>query len=206
MSIIDSILNVFLGDKGKKDVKEVTPIVNSILKIEEDLKNISNDDLRSITNSFKKEIQELKNPFYDKIEKIKETISQSENIDENEKRYNEIEKVENNYLDSLDKYLDSILPKAFAVIKETTKRFNNNSEIIVKSTPFDEKISSNKTYVKLNADNAIWSNSWDAAGKKIVWDMVHYDVQLIGGIALHQGKIAEMQTGEGKTLVATLPV
>ena len=206
MSIIDSILNVFLGDKGKKDVKEVTPIVNSILKIEEDLKTISNDDLRSITNSFKKEIQELKNPFYDKIEKIKETISQSENIDENEKRYNEIEKVENNYLDSLDKYLDSILPKAFAVIKETTKRFNNNSEIIVKSTPFDEKISSNKTYVKLNADNAIWSNSWDAAGKKIVWDMVHYDVQLIGGIALHQGKIAEMQTGEGKTLVATLPV
>ena len=206
MSIIDSILNVFLGDKGKKDVKEVTPIVNSILKIEEDLKNISNDDLRSITNSFKKEIQELKNPFYDKIEKIKETISQSENIDENEKRYNEIEKVENNYLDSLDKYLDSILPKAFAVIKETTKRFNNNSEIIVKSTPFDEKISSNKTYVKLNSDNAIWSNSWDAAGKKIVWDMVHYDVQLIGGIALHQGKIAEMQTGEGKTLVATLPV
>ena len=206
MSIIDSILNVFLGDKGKKDVKEVTPIVNSILKIEEDLKNISNDDLRSITNSFKKEIQELKNPFYDKIEKIKETISQSENIDENEKRYNEIEKVENNYLDSLDKYLDSILPKAFAVVKETTKRFNNNSEIIVKSTPFDEKISSNKKYVKLNADNAIWSNSWDAAGKKIVWDMVHYDVQLIGGIALHQGKIAEMQTGEGKTLVATLPV
>ena len=206
MSIIDSILNVFLGDKGKKDVKEITPIVNSILKIEEDLKNISNDDLRSITNSFKKEIQELKNPFYDKIEKIKETISQSENIDENEKRYNEIEKVENNYLDSLDKYLDSILPKAFAVIKETTKRFNNNSEIIVKSTPFDEKISSNKTYVKLNGDNAIWSNSWDAAGKKIVWDMVHYDVQLIGGIALHQGKIAEMQTGEGKTLVATLPV
>ena len=206
MSIIDSILNVFLGDKGKKDVKEVTPIVNSILKIEEDLKNISNDDLRSITNSFKKEIQDLKNPFYDKIEKIKETISQSENIDENEKRYNEIEKVENNYLDSLDKYLDSILPKAFAVIKETTKRFNNNIEIIVKSTPFDEKISSNKTYVKLNADNAIWSNSWDAAGKKIVWDMIHYDVQLIGGIALHQGKIAEMQTGEGKTLVATLPV
>ena len=206
MSIIDSILNVFLGDKGKKDVKEVTPIVNSILKIEEDLKNISNDDLRSITNSFKKEIQELKKPFYDKIEKIKETISQSENIDENEKRYNEIEKVENNYLDSLDKYLDSILPKAFAVIKETTKRFNNNIEIIVKSTPFDEKISSNKTYVKLNGDNAIWSNSWDAAGKKIVWDMVHYDVQLIGGIALHQGKIAEMQTGEGKTLVATLPV
>ena len=206
MSIIDSILNVFLGDKGKKDVKEVTPIVNSILKIEEDLKNISNDDLRSITNSFKKEIQELKNPFYDKIEKIKETISQSENIDENEKRYNEIEKVEKNYLDSLDKYLDSILPKAFAVVKETTKRFNNNSEIIVKSTPFDEKISSNKTYVKLNGDNAIWSNSWDAAGKKIVWDMVHYDVQLIGGIALHQGKIAEMQTGEGKTLVATLPV
>ena len=206
MSIIDSILNVFLGDKGKKDVKEVTPIVNSILKIEEDLKNISNDDLRSITYDFKKEIEELKKPFYDKIENIKETISKSENIDENENRYNEIEKIENNYLDDLDKYLDSILPKAFAVIKETTKRFHNNSKIIVKSTSFDEEISSNKTYVTLKSDKAIWSNSWDAAGKKIVWDMVHYDVQLIGGIALHQGKIAEMQTGEGKTLVATLPV
>ncbi len=206
MSIIDSILNVFLGDKGKKDVKEVTPIVNYILKVEEDLENISNDDLRLITNDFKIEIEELKKPFYEKIEKLNETISQSENIDENEKRYNEIEKIENNYLDSLDKYLDSILPKAFAVIKETTKRFKNNSEIIVKSTPFDEKISANKSYVKLNADKAVWLNSWDAAGKKIVWDMVHYDVQLIGGIALHQGKIAEMQTGEGKTLVATLPV
>ncbi len=206
MSIIDSILNIFLGDKGKKDVKEVTPVVNSILKIEEDLKNISNDDLRSITTFFKKEIQELKKPFYNKIENIKETITKSENIDENENRYNEIEKIENNYLGLLDEYLDTILPKAFAVIKETTRRFKNNSEIIVKSTSFDEEISSNKTYVKLNSDKAIWSNSWDAAGKKIVWDMVHYDVQLIGGIALHKGKIAEMQTGEGKTLVATLPV
>ena len=113
---------------------------------------------------------------------------------------------EANLLDKLDDYLNSILPKAFAVVKETTKRFKNNKEISVKATPFDENLSSIKSYVKLNGKSAIWSNSWDAAGKSITWDMIHYDVQLIGGIALHQGKIAEMQTGEGKTLVATLPV
>ena len=206
MSIIDSILNVFLGDKGKKDVKEVSPIVESILKEENQIATNSNDELRSITAKFKKEIKDLEKPFISEIDKIKETIQKSEDIEKNENLYKEIEKWENSYLDKLDEYLNSILPKAFAVIKETTKRFKNNTEIKVKSTDFDEKIAASKAYVKLNKEHSIWSNSWDAAGKNIVWDMIHYDVQLIGGIALHKGKIAEMQTGEGKTLVATLPV
>jgi len=206
MSIIDSILNVFLGDKGKKDVKEVSPIVESILKEENQIAKISNDELRSITAKFKTEIKDLEKPFISEIDKIKETIQKSEDIEKNENLYKEIEKWENSYLDKLDEYLNSILPKAFAVIKETTKRFKNNTEIKVKSTDFDEKIAASKAYVKLNKEHSIWSNSWDAAGKNIVWDMIHYDVQLIGGIALHKGKIAEMQTGEGKTLVATLPV
>jgi len=206
MSIIDSILNVFLGDKGKKDVKEVSPIVESILKEENQIAKISNDELRSITAKFKTEIKDLEKPFISEIDKIKETIQKSEDIEKNENLYKEIEKWENSYLDKLDEYLNSILPEAFAVIKETTKRFNNNTEIKVKSTDFDEKIAASKAYVKLNKEHSIWSNSWDAAGKNIVWDMIHYDVQLIGGIALHKGKIAEMQTGEGKTLVATLPV
>ena len=206
MSLVDSILNIFLGDKGKKDIKEVSPIVDLILKCEDEIKDISNDDLRSITASFKSEIEELKKPFNSEIEGIKEIINNSDNIEENENNYKKIEKWEQAYLDKLDEYLNSILPKAFAVVKETTKRFTENNEIIVKANVNDEKLSTSRSYVTLKKENSIWSNSWDAAGKSIIWDMIHYDVQLIGGIALHNGKIAEMQTGEGKTLVATLPV
>ena len=206
MSLVDSILNIFLGDKGKKDIKEVSPIVDLILKCEDEIKDISNDDLRSITANFKSEIEELKKPFNSEIEGIKEIINNSDNIEENENNYKKIEKWEQAYLDKLDEYLNSILPKAFAVVKETTKRFTENTEIIVKANDNDEKLSTSRSYVTLKKDNSIWSNSWDAAGKSIIWDMIHYDVQLIGGIALHNGKIAEMQTGEGKTLVATLPV
>ena len=206
MSLVDSILNIFLGDKGKKDIKEVSPIVDLILKCEDEIKDISNDDLRSITASFKSEIEELKKPFNSEINGIKEIINNSDNIEENENNYKKIEKWEQAYLDKLDEYLNSILPKAFAVVKETTKRFTENTEIIVKANDNDEKLSTSRSYVNLKKENSIWSNSWDAAGKSIIWDMIHYDVQLIGGIALHNGKIAEMQTGEGKTLVATLPV
>jgi len=206
MSLVDSILNIFLGDKGKKDIKEVSPIVDLILKCEDEIKDISNDDLRSITASFKSEIEELKKPFNSEINGIKEIINNSDNIEENENNYKKIEKWEQAYLDKLDEYLNSILPKAFAVVKETTKRFTENTEIIVKANDNDEKLSTSRSYVTLKKENSIWSNSWDAAGKSIIWDMIHYDVQLIGGIALHNGKIAEMQTGEGKTLVATLPV
>ena len=206
MSLVDSILNIFLGDKGKKDIKEVSPIVELILKCENEIKDISNDDLRSITASFKSEIEEIKKPFNSEIDGIKEIINNSDNIEENENNYKKIEKWEQAYLDKLDEYLNSILPKAFAVVKETTKRFTENTEIIVKANDNDEKLSTSRSYVTLKKENSIWSNSWDAAGKSIIWDMIHYDVQLIGGIALHNGKIAEMQTGEGKTLVATLPV
>ncbi len=206
MSLVDSILNIFLGDKGKKDIKEVSPIVDLILKCEDEIKDISNDDLRSITASFKSEIEELKKPFMSEIDDIKDIINNSDNIEENENNYKKIEKCEQAYLDKLDEYLNSILPKAFAVVKETTKRFTENTEIIVKANDNDEKLSTSRSYVTLKKENSIWSNSWDAAGKSIIWDMIHYDVQLIGGIALHNGKIAEMQTGEGKTLVATLPV
>ena len=206
MSLVDSILNIFLGDKGKKDIKEVSPIVDLILKCEDEIKDISNDDLRSITASFKSEIEDLKKPFMSEIDDIKEIINNSDNIEENENNYKKIEKWEQAFLDKLDEYLNSILPKAFAVVKETTKRFTENTEIIVKANDNDEKLSTSRSYVTLKKENSIWSNSWDAAGKSIIWDMIHYDVQLIGGIALHNGKIAEMQTGEGKTLVATLPV
>ena len=136
MSLVDSILNIFLGDKGKKDIKEVSPIVDLILKCEDEIKDISNDDLRSITASFKSEIEELKKPFNSEIEGIKEIINNSDNIEENENNYKKIEKWEQAYLDKLDEYLNSILPKAFAVVKETTKttrtfRIVNESSIQV---------------------------------------------------------------------------
>ena len=206
MSLLDSILNIFLGDKRKKDIKEVSPTVDSILKNYAKLNSISNDDLRKITENFKEDIKKLKKPFDDEIDEIYELIKNSTDLDKNEDYYKKIEKKESIYLDELDKYLQSILPKAFAVVKETTKRFKENKEIIVEANDFDEKLSINKDYIKIEKNKSLWSNSWDAAGKSIIWDMIHYDVQLIGGVALHNGKIAEMQTGEGKTLVATLPV
>ena len=158
MSLIDSILNIFLGDKGKKDIKEVSPIVDLILKCEDEIKDISNDDLRSITDSFKSEIEDLKKPFMSEIDDIKEIINNSDNIEENENNYKKIEKWEQAYLDKLDEYLNSILPKAFAVIKETTKRFTENTEIIVKANDNDEKLSTSRSYVALKKENSIWSN------------------------------------------------
>ena len=206
MSLLNSILKVFIPNKSKKDLKEAEPIIKQIHEKESNLEKLSNDQLRSIKTDLKKQITELKKPFQDKIDEIKDIISKSNDIDENEKNYTEIDKIENNYLDQLDIFLDKILPTAFALVKETAKRFATNDYIEVSCSEMDAKLSSTKNYITIKGEKAIWTNSWDAAGKKIVWDMVHYDVQLIGGIGLHKGKIAEMQTGEGKTLVATLPV
>src|SRR5690606_21561943 len=128
-----------------------------------------------------------------------------ENFDEKEEIFNQIDKINREAYEIEEKILLEILPEAFAVLKETAKRFKNNETIEVTATPFDRELAGQKEYVQLiSEDKAVWRNSWNAAGKEVKWDMVHYDVQLIGGTALHQGKIAEMQTGEGKTLVGTL--
>src|SRR5690606_31713508 len=133
-------------------------------------------------------------------------VESSNDIDRNEEIYAEIDKLNEEAYKISEKTLNDILPEAFAVVKETAKRFAANETLSVLATEFDRKLSGDKDYVTLEGDKAIWNNSWDAAGKEVTWDMVHYDVQLIGGIALHQGKVAEMQTGEGKALVATLPL
>lgn len=127
-------------------------------------------------------------------------------IDQKEKIFHQIEELENIIYQHTQKVLNDILPEAFAVVKETTRRFKENSQIVVTATDFDRELATRKSYVKIDGDKAIWSNTWVAGGTEITWDMVPYDVQLIGGVVLHQGKIAEMATGEGKTLVATLPV
>jgi len=207
MSFLDSVLKLFVGDKSKQDVKSWMPIVEKIKSFEQALEQLSHDELRAKTMAFKAQIAEARKPHQNKIEALLQKAEETEDIDEREDIYQEIDSIEDTIFEVTEEVLNTILPEAFAVVKETAKRFVNNTTLTVKATPFDRELSGSKDYVSLIDDEqAQWSNSWDAAGKPITWDMVHYDVQLIGGIALHQGKIAEMQTGEGKTLVATLPV
>jgi len=206
MSFLNSVLKAFVGDKSKKDVKELQPILDKIKSFEPAMEGLTIDEIRAKTTEFKARIKADCQDLNDKITELTEQVHTSTDIDKNEDIYAEIDKLkEEAYIISEDT-LNDILPEAFAVVKETTKRFVANETLIVTATEFDRKLSGDKEYVSLDGDKAIWLNSWDAAGKAVTWDMVHYDVQLIGGIALHQGKIAEMQTGEGKTLVATLPM
>ena len=206
MSFLNSVLKVFVGDKSKQDVKSMMPIVTQIKAFEDNLRQLSHDELREKTKVFKSKIAEARQPLNDKIDTLLKEAEASEDIDVREDIYQEIDGIKDDIYKLTEDVLNDILPEAFAVVKETTKRFVNNTSITVTATTFDREVSGSKDYVTLEDDKAVWSNSWDAAGKPITWDMVHYDVQLIGGIALHQGKIAEMQTGEGKTLVATLPM
>lgn len=206
MSFLDSILKVFVGDKSKQDVKALMPIVDKIKALEKNIESLSHDQLRAKTAEFKAKIAEANKPINDKIEALQTEAENTEDIDKREDIYQEIDKLKDNAYKLTEDVLNNILPEAFAVVKETAKRFTNNTSITVTANAFDREISGAHDYVTLDGDKATWANSWDAAGKPVTWDMVHYDVQLIGGVALHQGKIAEMQTGEGKTLVATLPV
>jgi preprotein translocase subunit SecA len=206
MSLLNSILKVFVGDKSKQDVKAIMPIVDKIKTFEKALEALSHDELRAKTEAFKQLIAEARKPFFEQIEQLKVQANETDDIDQRESIYQQIDAIDDDIFKATEDVLNNILPEAFAVMKETAKRFFHNSTITVQANAFDREISGAKSYVNLTDDKATWSNSWDAAGKPITWDMIHYDVQLIGGIALHQGKIAEMQTGEGKTLVATLPV
>ncbi len=206
MSFLNSVLKAFVGDKSKKDVKELQPILDKIKSFETAIDGLTIDEIRAKTTEFKARIKADCQDLNDKITELTNQVHASIDIDKNEDIYAEIDKLKEEAYEISEDTLNDILPEAFAVVKETAKRFVANETLIVTATEFDRKLSGDKEYVSLDGDKAIWQNSWDAAGKEVTWDMVHYDVQLIGGIALHQGKIAEMQTGEGKTLVATLPM
>lgn len=206
MNFLNSIIKAFVGDKSQKDVKSLQPLVDQIKSFESELEKLSHDELREKTYYFKNKIKEASKEKQDQVDKLLEEVKISTDIDKNEDLYGEVDKLREEIQTILEATLNDILPEAFAVVKETAKRFANNETLTVTATEYDRHLSGSKDYVTLNGDNAIWKNSWDAAGKEVTWDMVHYDVQLIGGIALHQGKIAEMHTGEGKTLVATLPL
>ena len=207
---MSGFLNFFgkiFGNKYEKDVKEITPIVNEINLIYNELNNISNDELREISNELRGIIQDKIKEEKNTIKKLKEK-SKEKNLETKEKEniYLEIDSLEKIILEKIKETLSVILPKAFAVIKETAKRFTENDTVEVTANDFDKDLASDHDFVNIKGEKAIFNTSWDAAGTKVKWEMIHYDVQLIGGIVLHQGKIAEMQTGEGKTLSATLPI
>ncbi|MFL1896042.1 preprotein translocase subunit SecA [Aquimarina sp. 2-A2] len=206
MGILDSVLKVFVGDKSKKDIKEIQPKVELIKKAEKEIEGLTNDELRARTQAFKVQINDARSEVHLKIENLVKEANDIEDIDRKEDIYNEIDKLKDEAYEITEQTLADILPQAFAVVKETAKRFTKENTLTVTASAYDRELSGQKTYVNLDGDNAVWETSWDAAGKEVTWDMIHYDVQLIGGIAMHQGNVAEMQTGEGKTLVATLPV
>ncbi|NNJ81900.1 MAG: preprotein translocase subunit SecA [Flavobacteriaceae bacterium] len=206
MGLLDSVLKVFVGDKSKKDISEIQPIVDRIKEFGPEMSKLSIDELRGKSNEFRKRIEADQAEINAQITELEKEADEMEDIDKKEDIYNQIDRLMDDRYEIETKTLDDILPEAFAVIKETAQRFKDNETLTVTATPFDRELSGSKEYVTLDGEQAIWKNSWDAAGKEVTWDMVHYDVQLVGGVALHQGKAAEMQTGEGKTLVATLPM
>jgi len=204
MSIINSVLKIFVGDKTKKDLKLLQPIVDKVRLFDDEMDSLTLEELRAKTNKFRDIINEAIKSITDKINDLNIEI-ETAGIDRKEEIYKEIDQLKNEEYETSEKILNDIQAEAFAVMKETAKRFTNNTTLKVKAMPFDRELST-KDYVNLDGDYAIWSNSWDASGMAITWNMIHYDVQLIGGSVLHQGNIAEMMTGEGKTLVATLPI
>ena len=205
MSILNSVIKIFVGDKQQKDLKILQPVVDDTKTFEAALSQLSNDELRAKTQEFKTKILEASQSIHNKIVALEEEAKTAD-IDRQEEVYAEIDALKDEEYQITEAILNEIMPEAFAVVKETAKRFVNNEEIKVTATPFDRELSAIRENVILDNNHAIWLNHWDAAGKPVTWDMIHYDVQLIGGSVLHQGKIAEMMTGEGKTLVSTLPV
>lgn len=206
MSFLSSILKSFLGDKNANDLKEVKKVVAKIKVVEPQIQQLTDDGLREKTLEFQEKIKSASANVTAQIEKIREDISKTENVDEKENLFNRVEILKKESYELEKKVLTNILPEAFALVKETARRWAQNGEIRVKATDRDRELAMTKDFVSIDGDTAVWHNHWDAAGVKVQWDMVHYDTQFIGGVVLHSGKIAEMATGEGKTLVGTLPI
>lgn len=205
---ISSLFGKLVGSKADRDLQEIRPLLNKINEIYPSLASISNDDLRGKTISFREKINDYVAKERNEIKELGAKAEGLQELDfvEKEAIYDQIDKLKKQVTDKLEEVLLEILPEAFAVMRETARRFTENSTIEVTATQIDRDFSVTKDYINIKGDKAIYNNSWSAAGNMITWNMVHYDVQLIGGIMLHKGKIAEMATGEGKTLVATLPV
>ncbi len=204
---VSKIIGKFVGNKADRDMREVTPYVEKVRVEFEKLQDISNDELREKSASLKQRVSDYVAEEKTSLEDMKQRAEDPEvDVTEKEAIYKEIDKLEDSIDEKYEVVLDQILPEAFAVIKETAKRFKENEQLSVTALEYDRTLAASRDSVEIKGDKAIWQNRWMAGGNEITWDMVHYDVQLIGGVALHTGRIAEMATGEGKTLVATLPV
>ncbi|MCC2591212.1 preprotein translocase subunit SecA [Chryseobacterium sp. MFBS3-17] len=206
MSFLNKVLKSFLGDKNESDLKEVKKVVGKIKAVEGPIHELTDDGLREKTNAFREKIKAASASVTDQIAQTKEQIQTTTNIDEKEALFNKVETLNKEAYQLEEKVLNEILPEAFALVKETARRWAQNGEIRVTATDWDRELAETRDFVEIQGDQAIWKNTWNAHGTEIVWDMVHYDVQFIGGVVLHSGKIAEMATGEGKTLVGTLPI
>ena len=203
----NNFLKSLFGDKSNRDMKLIQPIVEKVKATYPEIQKLSNDELRAKTKELQQYVQDSAKEQKQQIAELKAKIENTP-IDEREDIFNQIDKLEKEVLDLYEQALNEVLPTAFSIMKDTARRFAENEDTIVTATDFDRELASNPAndFITIDGDKAIYHNEWTAGGNKLKWNMVHYDVQLFGGIALHQGKIAEMATGEGKTLVATLPV
>ena len=203
----NKILQSLFGNKSSRDMKLIQPIVEQVKAAYPEIKALSNDELRARTNEIKKYVQDSANEQKAKIAELKAKIEETP-IDERESIFAQIDKLEKEVLEIYEKALTEVLPVAFSIVKDTARRFAENEETVVTATDFDRELAADpkNDFITIDGDKAIYHNHWTAGGNDLKWEMVHYDVQLFGGVVLHQGKIAEMATGEGKTLVATLPV
>ncbi len=202
----NEFISKIFGNKASRDMKEIQPWVEKVKAVYPEISKLSNDELRAKTQELKQIIKDSAVEENKKIEELKATIEDTE-LEKREAIFSQIDKLEKEVLDKYEKALNEVLPTAFAIVKDTARRLSENDEIVVTATDFDRQLAGEgKDFVSIDGDKAIWKNHWTAGGNDMKWNMVHYDVQLFGGVVLHQGKIAEMATGEGKTLVATLPV
>ena len=205
MSFTDVFKKIF-GTKADRDMKAIRPMLDKVLVAYEAVDKLSDDELREKCQALKDLIQARIADDEARIAAIKEELEKDIPLSQKESLATESDKLVKKVDEKIEEVLEQILPDAFAIMKSTARRFKENETIRVKATDFDRDLSTSKEFVTIEGDYAVWQNHWMAGGNEVTWDMVHYDVQLIGGIVLHQGKIAEMATGEGKTLVATLPV
>ena len=203
---IASILKKVFGSKADRDLKQIRPILNKVLEAYGPIDKLTNDELRAKTEELKARLRDCEAPFEKRIAEIKAKMEEDIPVHEKESLATESDKLVKDEDTEIERVLDEVLPEAFAIMKSTARRFKENATIEVTANDFDRALSVNHDFVHIEGDKAVYQNHWVAGGNEVTWDMVHYDVQLIGGIVLHQGKIAEMATGEGKTLVATLPV
>ena len=205
MDIAASLIKLFFGSKADKDRKEVEPYLVKIKAVYPSIQQLSNDELRKKVDDIKQHIQDYVAEERAKVDKLREGIDNKE-LEEREAIWAEVDKIEKEITDKMEVVLEEVLPEVFAIMKDTARRFTENPEVVVTANDFDRDLAARFDFVRIEDDKAIYANHWMAGGSEITWNMVHYDVQLFGGVVLHKGKIAEMATGEGKTLVATLPV